>query len=77
MPQFDYKTEVLTSMIGREKLRPGDLEDALKKAGQEGWELVSVNLDASLRGERDGHLLVYKRVVSEYGVRGHGPSPIA
>jgi hypothetical protein len=61
MPQFEYRTEVLTSMVGREKLRPGDLDSALKKAGEEGWELVSVNLDASLKGQRDGHLLVFNR----------------
>jgi hypothetical protein len=61
MPQFEYRTEVLTSMVGREKLRPGDLDSALKKAGEDGWELVSLNLDASLKGQRDGHLLVFKR----------------
>ena len=61
MPQFEYKTEVLTSMVGRDKLRIGDLEDTLKKYGDDGWELVSLNLDADLRGSRDGHLVVFKR----------------
>lgn len=61
MPEFEYKTEVLTSMIGRDKLRMGDLDDALKKHGADGWELVSLNLDADLKGVRDGHLLVFKR----------------
>jgi hypothetical protein len=63
MPEFEYKTEVLTSMVGRDKLRVGDLEDVLKKFGAEGWELVTLNLDADVRGERDGHLLVFKRAV--------------
>lgn len=63
MPEFEYKTEVLTSMVGRGKLRVGDLEDVLKKFGAEGWELVTLNLDADVRGERDGHLLVFKRAV--------------
>jgi hypothetical protein len=61
MPQFEYKTEVLTSMVGRDKLRVGDLESTLKKYGDDGWELVSLSLDADLRGSRDGHLLVFKR----------------
>ena len=61
MPEYDYKTEILTSMVGREKLRLEDLEDALEKYGDDGWELVSLSLDADLRGARNGHLLVFKR----------------
>jgi Domain of unknown function (DUF4177) len=61
MAQYEYKVEVLTSMMGRDKLQLGDLEDALKKHGNDGWELVSVNLDADIRGKRDGHLLIFKR----------------
>lgn len=61
MPQFEYRTEVLTSMVGRDKLRVSDLDTTLKKHGGEGWELVSLNLDADLKGVRDGHLLVFKR----------------
>jgi hypothetical protein len=61
--QFEYKTEILTSMVGREKVRLGDLDDTLQRHGAEGWELVSVNLDASLRGTQDGHLLIFKRPV--------------
>jgi hypothetical protein len=38
-----------------------DLDGALRKYGDDGWELVSVNLDADLKGSRDGHLLVFKR----------------
>jgi hypothetical protein len=61
MVTFEYKTEVLTSMVGREKLRLGDLEDVLQKFGADGWELVSLTMDADLRGARDGHLLIFKR----------------
>jgi hypothetical protein len=61
MPQFEYKTEVLTSVIGRDKLRIDELDDLLRKHGDDGWELVSVSLDANLQGSRDGHLLVFKR----------------
>ena len=64
MATYEYKTEVLTSMMGRDKLRIGDLEDLLKKAGAEGWELVSLTTDADLRGSRDGHLLIFKRQTS-------------
>jgi hypothetical protein len=61
MPKFEYKTEVLTSMVGRDKLRLDDLTDKLKRYGDDGWELVSLSLDADLKGSRDGHLLVFKR----------------
>jgi hypothetical protein len=63
MTTYEYKTEVLTSMVGRDKLRVGDLEDVLRKYGAEGWELATLNLDADIRGDRDGHLLVFKRAV--------------
>jgi Domain of unknown function (DUF4177) len=63
MAKFEYRTEVLTSMVGRDKVRVDDLEDMLRKYGAEGWELVTLNLDADLRGKRDGHLLVFKRAV--------------
>jgi uncharacterized protein DUF4177 len=63
MPKFEYKTEVLTSMVGRAKLRVDDLEDTLRSYGADGWELTSLTLDADLQGTRDGHLLVFKRAV--------------
>jgi hypothetical protein len=49
VPQFEYKTEVLTSVVGRDKLRMSDLDDKLKTYGEDGWELVSLNLDADLK----------------------------
>jgi hypothetical protein len=64
MATYEYKTEVLTSMVGRDKLRVGDLEDALQKFGADGWELVSLTMDADIRGSRDGHLLIFKRQTS-------------
>ena len=63
MAKFEYKTEMLTSMVGRDKLRVGDLDDLLRQYGADGWELVTLNLDADVRGERDGHLLVFKRAI--------------
>lgn len=62
-PRWEYQTEVLTSVMGRDKLRTGDLDTALKRRGDQGWELVSCNLDADLKGSRDGHLLIFKREI--------------
>ena len=61
MPRFEYKTEILTSFVGRNKMRLEDFDAALKKHDDDGWEFVSVNLNADLKGVRDGHLLVFKR----------------
>jgi Domain of unknown function (DUF4177) len=58
---WEYRTEMLTSMVGRDKIRMGDLAGCLKKHGAEGWELASFTADADVRGERDGHLLIFKR----------------
>lgn len=61
MATFEYKSEVLTSVVGRDKLRLNDLDDSLKRYGQDGWELVNLTIDADLKGTKDGHLLVFKR----------------
>ena len=63
MAKFEYKTEVLSSMVGRDKLRVGDLDDLLRQHGADGWELVTLNLDADIRAQRDGHLLIFKRAI--------------
>lgn len=64
MDTFEYKTEILTSMVGRDKMRLKDLESTLRTHGSQGWELVDLSLKANIAGERDGHLLVFKRRVS-------------
>ena len=48
-------------MMGRDKMRINDLDQLLQRWGKEGWELVSLNLDANLKGSKDGHLVVFKR----------------
>jgi hypothetical protein len=63
MAKFEYKTEVLSSMVGRDKLRVGDLDDLLRDYGADGWELVTLNLDADIRAQRDGHLLIFKLAI--------------
>ena len=65
MPKFEYKTEVLTTVVGRETLRIGYLSDALCWHGRVGWVWFSLTLDAALRGARNGHLLIFKRAVEE------------
>jgi hypothetical protein len=61
MPKWEYETEVLSSVVGRDKVRVDALDDVLRERGEDGWELVSMSLDANLQGSRDGHLLVFKR----------------
>jgi hypothetical protein len=61
LAKFEYKTEVLSSVVGRDKLRIDELDDLLRTFGDDGWELVTMELDANLQGSRDGHLLVFKR----------------
>ena len=58
---WEYRTEILTSVMGRDKLRMEDLSETLKKHGAEGWELVNLDIRADLKGNRDGHLLIFKR----------------
>jgi hypothetical protein len=58
---WEYRTEILTSLVGRDKIRLSDLHDTLKRHGAEGWELASMVADADVKGERDGHLLIFKR----------------
>lgn len=58
---WEYRTEILTSVMGRDKMRIEDLHDTLKKHGSEGWELCNVDIRADLKGSRDGHLLIFKR----------------
>lgn len=53
MATYEYKTEVLTAMMGRDKLRIDDLEDTLQKFGAD-----------DIRSSRDGHLLIFKRQTS-------------
>jgi hypothetical protein len=64
MARFEYKTDVLKSIVGEEKLRMGDLEDSLEKHGDEGWELATIALNVNIRAGADGDLLIYKRAKS-------------
>ena len=63
MPTWEHQTHVLTSMVGRDKIRMDDLTGVLNQRGLEGWELVTLVPDADIKGSRDGHLLIFKRPV--------------
>jgi hypothetical protein len=61
---YEYRTAVLTGgFMGRhsEELRRSDLETQLNEAGREGWELTHVLVEQALHGERDGHVLIFRR----------------
>jgi hypothetical protein len=65
MPNYEYRTEVLThGFLGRkeEELDRKAFEERLNALGGEGWEFEKMLTDMALHGERDGHLLVFKRV---------------
>lgn len=69
-PAFEYKTAVMShGFLGRHKgeLKRGDLEVILSRLGRERWELVHVWFDQKLQGEKDGHLLIFRRELPEQG----------
>jgi hypothetical protein len=53
MAEFEDRTEILTSMIGRDKLCIDDLDATLKKGGDDGWELgTGISLSSSSEWRR-------------------------
>ena len=64
MPGYEYTTAVIThGLMGRkhEEVDRGELTTVLNQHGAEGWELDKIMLDAAFHGEKDGHLLIFKR----------------
>ena len=61
MAKFEYKTDTLTSIVGEEKLRLGDLEASLNEHGEDGWELVTLVPNVNIQRGKDGDLLIYKK----------------
>ena len=61
--RWQYETEVLSGATGGDKLL-SDLGALLKRRGDLGWDLVSCNLVAEPRSKRDGHLLIFKRMIA-------------
>lgn len=67
MNGFEYTTTVIThGLLGRkeEELDRGALTEELNRLGAEGWDLVKVLTHMALHGEKDGHLLIFKRGTS-------------
>jgi hypothetical protein len=64
MPAYEYTTEVLThGFLGRkeEELDRSDLEQRLNALGAEGWEFDKLLPQMALHGEKDGHVLIFRR----------------
>ena len=66
MPGYEYTTTVIThGFLGRkeEELDRKKLEVALNEYGAQDWELEKVLPAMALHGEKDGHVLVFKRAL--------------
>lgn len=62
---WQYSTLVLTGgFMGRhkEELRRADLDTQLATWGVAGWELAWILPEQQLHGEKDGHVVVFKRL---------------
>ena len=68
MPGWDYKLVVLTGgFMGRhkEELRRDVLEQQFDGLGRDGWELSWILMNQALHGEKDGHVVIFKRPLPE------------
>ena len=67
MPTYEYLTDVMThGFMGRkeEELDRKEFEQRLNALGAEGWEVLErVLTTMALHGEKDGHVLIFKRQV--------------
>jgi hypothetical protein len=67
MPAYEYTTAVIThGLMGRksDEVDREELQQTLNAHGAEGWELDKLVLDTSFHGEKDGHLLIFKRAAA-------------
>ena len=66
MPNYEYLTDVMThGLLGRkeEELDRKEFEERLNALGAEGWEFEKLLPAMALHGEKDGHVLIFKREV--------------
>ena len=64
MPSYEYTTAAIThGLMGRkrEEVDREELQTVLNQYGADGWELEKLVLDTAFHGEKDGHLLIFKR----------------
>jgi hypothetical protein len=64
MPTYEYLTDVIThGFMGRkdEELDRSEFQERLNALGAEGWEFEKLLPTMALHGEKDGHLLIFKR----------------
>jgi hypothetical protein len=64
MPTYEYLTDVIThGFMGRkdEELDRSEFQERLNTLGAEGWEFEKLLPTIALHGEKDGHLLIFKR----------------
>jgi hypothetical protein len=64
MPAYEYTTASMShGLMGRksDEVDRKELERILNEQGAGGWELDKLVLDVNLHGEKDGHLLIFKR----------------
>jgi hypothetical protein len=64
MPGYEYATATMShGLMGRksDEVDRKELEALLNERGAEGWELDKLILDVNLHGEKDGHLVIFKR----------------
>ena len=61
---IEYTTAVIThGFMGRkaEEIDRDELQKVLAEHGADGWELDKLLLDVAFHGEKDGHLLIFRR----------------
>jgi hypothetical protein len=87
MPNYEYRTEVLThGLLGRneDELDRSELDERLNALGADGWEFEKLLTRLALHGEKDGHLLIFRArarddgsalIVRQRGQRTVSPSP--
>ena len=63
MTKFEYKTIVLTFTGGIFKRGLPDIESALNREGQEGWQLKEIILPSSSLGTSDCVVAILERAV--------------
>ena len=67
MAAIEYTTAVIThGLMGRksDEVDREELQTVLNQYGADGWELDKLVLDTAFHGEKDGHLLIFKRAAA-------------